>query len=143
MEGFIAYFVGEDFIFGIGIRNKSRMWPTGLSKRDQNTKPKNNKERCNIKKEKRKREKSQLHPLLDHIKNGGVSVPKLRLTFVTSWTIAYQTPLSMGFPRQEYWSGLPFPSPGALPDPGVEPRSPALQTNILPLSHQRKYFYEG
>ena len=45
--------------------------------------------------------------------------------FVTPWTVAHQAPLSVGFPRQEYWSGLPFPSPGALPDPGIEPRSPA------------------
>ena len=41
----------------------------------------------------------------------------------------------MGFLRQEYWSGLPFPSPGELPDPGIEPTSPALQTDSLPLSH--------
>ena len=46
--------------------------------------------------------------------------------FVTPWTVAYQGPPSMGFSRQEYWSGLPFPSPGDLPDPGIEPRSPAL-----------------
>ena len=46
--------------------------------------------------------------------------------FVTSWTIAYWTPPSMGFSRQEYWSGLPFPSPGELPDPGIKPGSPAL-----------------
>ena len=46
--------------------------------------------------------------------------------FVTPWTIARQATLSVGFPRQEYWSGLPFPSPGDLPDPGVEPVSPAL-----------------
>ena len=45
---------------------------------------------------------------------------------VTPWTIARQAPLSMGFPRQEYWSGLPFPSPGALPDPRAEPTSSAL-----------------
>ena len=45
--------------------------------------------------------------------------------FATPWTVARQTPLSMGFPRQEYWSGLPFPSPGDLPDPGIEPLSPA------------------
>ena len=50
--------------------------------------------------------------------------------FVTPWTIAYQAPLSMGFSRQEYWSGLPFPSPGDLPDPGIEPRSPALQADV-------------
>ena len=42
------------------------------------------------------------------------------------WSVAYQAPLSMGFPGQEYWSGLPFPSPGQLPDPGMEPTSPAL-----------------
>ena len=40
------------------------------------------------------------------------------------WTVAHQTPLSMGFPRQEYWSGLPFPPPGDLPNPGIEPASP-------------------
>ena len=46
--------------------------------------------------------------------------------FVTPWTIAYQDPLSMGFSKQEYWSGLPFPSPGDPPTPGIEPGSPAL-----------------
>ena len=46
--------------------------------------------------------------------------------FVTPWTVAYQAPLSMGFSRQEYWSGLSFPSPGGLPDPGIEPTSSAL-----------------
>ena len=44
--------------------------------------------------------------------------------FVTTWTVAYQAPPSIGFSRQEYWSGLPFPSPEYLPDPGIEPRSP-------------------
>ena len=47
--------------------------------------------------------------------------------FVTPWTIAHQAPLSMEFSSQEYWSGLPFPFPGDLPDPGIEPVSPALQ----------------
>ena len=51
---------------------------------------------------------------------------------LTPWTIAYQTPLSMGFSRQEYCSGLPFPSPGDLPNPGIEPGSPALQADALP-----------
>ena len=51
-------------------------------------------------------------------------------TLVTPWAIACQAPLSMGFSRQEYWSGLPFPSPGDLPDPGIEPRSPALQVDF-------------
>ena len=51
--------------------------------------------------------------------------------FATPWTLAYQAPPSMGFPRQEYWSGLPFPSPGDLPDPGIEPGSPALQTDAF------------
>ena len=47
-------------------------------------------------------------------------------SFETLWTVARQVPLSMGFLRQEYWSGLPFPSPGDLPDPGIEPTSPTL-----------------
>ena len=52
--------------------------------------------------------------------------------FVTPWTVAHQAPLSMGFSRQEYWSGLPFPSPGDLPNPGIKPGSPALQADSLP-----------
>ena len=55
------------------------------------------------------------------------------------WTVAHQAPLSMGFSRQEYWSGLPFPSPGDLPDPGIKPESPtapALQADSLLLSHR-------
>ena len=59
------------------------------------------------------------------------SLSHVRL-FVTPWTVAYQAPLSMGFSRQGYWSGLPFPSPGDLPDPGIKPRSPALQADALP-----------
>ena len=55
------------------------------------------------------------------------------------WTVACQGPLSMGFSRQEYWSGLLWPPPGDLPDPGIEPESPvapALQVDSLPLSPQ-------
>ena len=51
--------------------------------------------------------------------------------FVTLWTVACQMPLSMGFSRQEYWSGLSFPLPGDLPDPGIEPRFPELQADSL------------
>ena len=51
--------------------------------------------------------------------------------FATPWTVAYQAPPSMGFSRQECWSGLPFPFPGDLPNPGIEPRSPALQADAL------------
>ena len=51
--------------------------------------------------------------------------------FATPWTVTYQVPLSIGFSRQEYWSGLPFPPPGDLPNPGVEPRSPTLQADAL------------
>ena len=51
--------------------------------------------------------------------------------FATPWTVAYQAPLSMGFSRQEYWSGVPFPSPGDLPDPGIKPGSPAFQADAL------------
>ena len=59
------------------------------------------------------------------------SLSRVRL-FTTPWTVAYQASPSMGFSRQEYWSGLPFPSPGDLPDPGIEPGSPALQADTLP-----------
>ena len=52
--------------------------------------------------------------------------------FATPWTVAYQAPPSMGFSRQECWSGLPFPSPGDLPDLGIEPGSPTLQADALP-----------
>ena len=58
------------------------------------------------------------------------SLSRARL-FATPWTVAYQAPPFMGFSRQEYWSGLPFPSPGDLPDPGIEPGSPAFQADTL------------
>ena len=54
-------------------------------------------------------------------------------TLCNPWTVAHQAPSSMGFSRQEYWSGLPFPSPGYLPDPEIEPRPPTLQGDALTL----------
>ena len=61
--------------------------------------------------------------------------------FATPWTVAYQAPLSMGFSRQEYWSGVPFPSPGDLPNPGITLGSPALEADTLtsepPGSHKK------
>ena len=67
--------------------------------------------------------------------------------FATPWTVAYQAPPSMGFSRQEYWSGLPFPSPGDLPDPGIESRSPAFQADALtsepPGKPRPTYFYQS
>ena len=54
--------------------------------------------------------------------------------FEAPWTVAHQASLSMGFSRQAYWNGLPFPSPGDLPAPGIEPGSPALQADSLPYS---------
>ena len=75
------------------------------------------------------------------------SLSRVRL-FATSWTVAHQAPPSLGFSRQEYWSGLPFPSPGDLPNPGIEPRSPALRTDVLtsqlpgkPQLGCRSYYY--
>ena len=67
-------------------------------------------------------------------------------SFLTPWIVACQAPLSMGFPRQKYWSGLRFPSPEQISDPGIEPMSPAWLADSLPLSHQRNplrcyYFY--
>ena len=59
------------------------------------------------------------------------SLSAVRL-FATPWTVAYKVPPSMGFSRRECWSGLPFPSPRDLPDPGIEPGSPTLQVDSLP-----------
>ena len=64
-------------------------------------------------------------------KSEKVKLPSRVRLFATPWTVARQAPLSMGFSRQEYWSGLPFPSPGDLPDPGIEPRSPTLHADAL------------
>ena len=80
----------------------------------------------------------QFPPIVDH---GGSMEPvlscfsRVRL-FVTPWTVAHSASLSLGASRQEYWSGLPCPPPGNLPDPGIEPTAPALQAGSLPLSHQ-------
>ena len=71
---------------------------------------------------------------------GGGLVTKSCLTLATPWTVACQAPLSMGFSRQEYWSGLPFPSPEDLPDLGIEPGSSALQADSLPTELQGKPF---
>ena len=72
------------------------------------------------------------------------SFSRVRL-FVTPWTVAYQAPLSVGFSRHEYWSGSPFPSPGDLSDPGIEPRSLALQADTLSSEPPEKpgYLYIG
>ena len=63
-------------------------------------------------------------------------VAQLGPTLWTPWTVAHQAPPSMGFSRQEYWSGLPFPSPGDLPNPGIKPRSPKLHADALTSRHQ-------
>ena len=60
--------------------------------------------------------------------------------FATPSTVAHQAPLSMGFSRQEYWSGLSFPFPGDLPDPGIKPRSPALQADTLTSEPPGRFF---
>ena len=60
---------------------------------------------------------------------------------VTSWTVAHQAPLSMGFPRQEYWSGLPFPSPGDLPNPGIEPTTAALAGGFFRTERPGEIFF--
>ena len=62
-------------------------------------------------------------------------------SFVTPWTVAHQAPLSMGFPRQEYWSGLPFPSPGDLPNPGIKPTTPVLTGGFFTVEPSRKLTY--
>ena len=75
---------------------------------------------------------SKVFPQEGRKRGGGSLVAKSCPTLATPWTVAHQAPLSMGFSRQECWSGLPFPSPGDLPNPGIEPRSPALQEDTLP-----------
>ena len=71
-----------------------------------------------------------LNPALQLKENSLVTgrclVTKSCLTLASPWTVAHQAPLSMGFPRQEYWNGLPFPPSGDLPDPGIKPMSPSL-----------------
>ena len=62
---------------------------------------------------------------------GGGLVTQLCPILATPWTVTCQAPLSIGFPRQEYWIGLPFPSLGDLPNPGIEPGSPSLQADSL------------
>ena len=66
------------------------------------------------------------------VRRGVVKLLSRDRLFATPWTVAYKAPPSMGFSRQQYWSGLPFPSPGDLPDSGIEPGSPALQADALP-----------
>ena len=63
--------------------------------------------------------------------------------FATPWTVAYQAPPSMGFSRQESWNGLPFPSPGDLPNSGIEPWCPTLQADTLTSELPGKPFYKG
>ena len=77
-------------------------------------------------------------------RSGGGFVAKSCLTLMTPWAEAFQAPLSRGFSRQEYWSGLPFPSPGDLPDPGIKPGSPELQADSLPTEKglQNVYVYQ-
>ena len=75
--------------------------------------------------------------VLENLKYAYIYKVKVKLLspvqfFASPWTVAYQTPPSMEFSRQEYWSGLPFPSPGDLPDPGIKPRSSTLQPDALP-----------
>ena len=71
--------------------------------------------------------------------DGGSIATKSCQTLATPRNVAYQDPLSVGFSRQEYWSGLPFPSPGDFPNPGTEPRSPALQADSLMTDLQGKH----
>ena len=74
---------------------------------------------------------------MDTIGGGGYLFSGVRL-FATPWTVALQATLSMGFPRQEHWSGLPFASPGDLPDPGIKPTSPSLAGRFFTTEPQRK-----
>ena len=74
------------------------------------------------------------HKDLTTVENYKVKMKSLSCVrlFAITWTVAYHAPPSVGFSRQEYWSGLPFPSPGDLPNTGIEPRSPTLRADALP-----------
>ena len=72
-----------------------------------------------------------MYHIITGIVSGGGLVTKSCPTLVTPWTVALQAPLSMRFSRQEYWTELPFPSPGDLPNPGIKPGSPAFQADSL------------
>ena len=77
---------------------------------------------------------------MTHIHWCACMLSRVRL-FSTPWTVAFQAPLSLGFPRPEYWSGLPFPSPGDLPNTGIEPTSPTFQADALPSEPPGKLRY--
>ena len=80
--------------------------------------------------------------LQESVRKKAKSLSRVRL-FATPWTVAYQAPLSIRFSRQEYWSVLPFSSPGDLPDPGIEPRSPALEADALTSVKRREAKSKG
>ena len=80
----------------------------------------------------RYRERLCVYLLIDNVYAQSLSRVQL---FATTWTVALQAPLSVGVPKEEYWSGLPFPSPGELPNLGIKLEYPALQVDSLPLSH--------
>ena len=84
---------------------------------------------------------THVHGVRDAIQTSHpLSPPSPALSLPTPWTVAYEVPPSMGFSRQECWSGLPFPSPGDLPYPGIEPGSPTLQADALPSEPPGKPF---
>ena len=75
-------------------------------------------------------------PTLSNVEGSEVKSLSCVQLFATPWTVAYQASLFMGSSRQAYWSGLPFPSPGDLPDPGIEPDLPRCRQTVYQLSHQ-------
>ena len=79
--------------------------------------------------------------MCQHLKSSKCESLKRVWLFVTEWTGAHQAPLSMEFSRHNYWSGLPFPSPGDLSNQGIEPGSPALQVDSLPSESPRKLIF--
>ena len=80
------------------------------------------------------------HPVQAPAQSRCCLVAKSLRLFATPWTVGHQAPLSMGFPRQKYCSGLPFPSPGDLLDPGIEPESPALAAGFFTLAPWEAHF---
>ena len=85
--------------------------------------------------------KSQTQMTDFHFMQGEVKLLSRVQLFATPWTVAYHAPPSMEFSRQEYWSGLPFPSPGDLPNPGIKPGSSSLQVDALPSEPPGKPYF--
>ena len=129
--------MGSKWIVRTSFLNKPRMGRHSLKEKEKNRMKTEKSESCSV----------ILKPSVYAVRDDGSSVTESHLTLVIPWTLVQQAPPSMGFPRQEYWSELLFPSPEDLPYSGTEPGSPALQAESLPtelfFTFQVKLIHQG